>query len=90
MQIVPDDVAVNDIRQPPFERSTCLSRSFPLGKLLLVVDSSEAGISALAHGDGVQYRVQLTIPAGVESMPNNLPTRRSQRRSPCVTGEMVR
>ncbi len=70
MQIVPDDVAVNDIRQPPFERSTCLSRRFPLGNLLLVVNFAETRISALTYGDGVQYRGQLRIPTGVESMLN--------------------
>jgi hypothetical protein len=63
--LISTDVAVDDVGEASFEGAAGFILSFLLSEFALEVEMAETGIASLAHGDGVQCRVELAVAAGV-------------------------
>jgi hypothetical protein len=66
--LISTDVSVDDVGEASFEGAVGLVFGLVLGGFALEVPMSWAGIAGLAHCDGVQWRVELAVAAGVESV----------------------
>src|SRR5215203_1196116 len=88
--LISEEVAVDGVAQPAFERPTCLRRGLGLAEfaLVVVVPPRTAGAD-LTDRDQVQGAVELTVACSGESVSALLAAGGLDRRGAAVTGEVV-
>lgn len=70
--------AIDDIGEPAFEGAAGLGGCLSFGDFAAVIVLSESGVSDLAGGHNMQYAIESTVAAGVESVPDGVAAGRFQ------------
>jgi hypothetical protein len=87
--LISDEVAVDGVAQPAFERPSGLRRGLGLAEFALVELPTRAFGADLADRDQVQRSIELTVPGPGKPMPALLPTGGLDRRGAAVAGVVV-
>src|SRR5918994_7290318 len=87
--LISDEVAVDGVAQPAFERPTCLRRGLGLAEFALIVLPPRTAGADLTNRDQMQGAVELTVPGPGKPVSALLAAGDLDRRGAAVYGEVV-